>query len=308
VRTLCLGEAIVDLVCTRPLDPAAGSDAAGLGQAPAFAAHPGGVMANVALSAATHGADVALAAGVGDDRWGRWLRQQLGLAGVGLDLFELVPGFATPVAFVTVDPGGEPSYDLHGDGIRPLIEAVGPRLDEAVRGAGSLCLGSNTMVGEPERALTLEARRRALELGRPVVLDANIRVGRWEHPGRASTIVGACVSGCFLVKANRSEARLLTGETDPERAAAGLLAAGARNALITLGGDGALLRGEVSARVPATPARVVNTAGAGDVLLGVLLALLAQTDFYAPAIAAALPEAVAQAVRSVEGWAAVPRP
>ena len=63
--------------------------------------------------------------------------------------------------------------------------------------AGSLCLGSNTMVGEPERSLTLDARRRALELGRPVVLDANIRVGRWEHLGRAGRIVGACVSESF---------------------------------------------------------------------------------------------------------------
>ena len=104
MRTLCLGEAIVDLVCTRPLDPAAGSDVAALGEAPAFEAHPGGVMANVAMSVAANGADVALAAGAGDDRWGHWLRHRLGLAGVALDLFELVPGSVTPVAFVTVDP------------------------------------------------------------------------------------------------------------------------------------------------------------------------------------------------------------
>ena len=156
-------------------------------------AHPGGVMANVAMSAATHGADVALAGGAGDDRWGRWLRHRLGLAGVGLDLFELVPGFATPVAFVTVDAGGEPSYDLHGDGIRPLIEAVGPRLDEAVRGAGSLCLGSNTMVGEPERALTLEARRRALGSAGPSCWTRTSAWATGSTPAQASTIVGpAC--------------------------------------------------------------------------------------------------------------------
>ena len=306
MRLLCLGEAIVDLVCTQPLHPAVAGEQADFGDEPVFVAHPGGVMANVAMSAALDGAQVALAGGAGDDRWGRWLHRRLELAGVALDCFELVSGSVTPVAYVTVDDLGEPSYALSGDGIRPLIEALGPRLGEAVQTAGSLCVGSNTMVGEPERALTLDARRRALELGRPVVLDANLRLGRWQNPGRAATIVRGCVPDCFLVKANRSEARLLTGETDPERAAAGLLAGGARNALITLGADGALLRGEVSARVAATPARTVNAAGAGDVLLGVLLARLAQTDFYPPAIAAALPDAMALAARSVAGWAAVP--
>jgi len=37
---------------------------------------PGGVTANVAATAARHGGSVALAGGVGDDRWGAWLHDR----------------------------------------------------------------------------------------------------------------------------------------------------------------------------------------------------------------------------------------
>src|SRR5947199_10274239 len=76
VPTLCLGEAIVDLVCERPVaDPA---------EADVFHPHFGGAAGNVAHTAAALGADVALAGGAGDDAWGRWLRRRLQRAGGAL--------------------------------------------------------------------------------------------------------------------------------------------------------------------------------------------------------------------------------
>jgi fructokinase len=49
----------------------------------------------------------------------------------------------------------------------------------------------------------------------------------------------------------------------------------------------------------------VSTIGAGDTLTGVLLARLALSDFYPPAVAAALPEAVRESARACERWAAL---
>ena len=75
----------------------------------------------------------------------------------------------------------------------------------------------------------------------------------------------------------------MTGEDDPERAALSLVKAGARLVVITLGADGAILRGELRADVPAAlPVQVLSTVGAGDVLMGTILARLAATDFYPP--------------------------
>jgi fructokinase len=165
-------------------------------------------------------------------------------------------------------------------------------------------LASNTLVDDDERAATLAARERALELGHPVVFDANLRLHRWPHPGRAASVARECVPGAFLVKVNRAEAEALSGESDPARAAEGLAAAGARHVVVTLGAEGAVLRGELRRDVPGASARVVNAAGAGDALLGVLVARLAQSRWYGPAVAAALPEAVVAAARATERWGA----
>jgi fructokinase len=91
----------------------------------------------------------------------------------------------------------------------------------------ALFFTSNTLVGERERALTLAARDRALELGKPVVVDPNLRLHRWDTPARAASEARDLVKGAFLVKCNAEEARLLTGEDDAGRAAEGLLAMGA---------------------------------------------------------------------------------
>jgi fructokinase len=47
---------------------------------------------------------------------------------------------------------------------------------------------------------------------------------------------------------------------------------------------------------------VLSTVGAGDALTGTLLARLALSGFYAPAVAAALGEAVAAAAAACERW------
>jgi sugar/nucleoside kinase (ribokinase family) len=299
VRTLCFGEAIVDLICHRP--------AASLAEADAFVAHQGGVSANVAVTAARAGAAVALAGGAGDDGWGAWLRDRLDAEDVGLEWFRLAAGQRTALAFVTVDEHGEPTYELHGDTIAAAIAGLKRRLLDAVAETDALCFSSNVLAGKAEAALATSARERALELGRPFVFDANIRLGRWERSsGRAGAACGACVPGAFLVKCNAAEARMMTGEAHPEKAAASLLAAGAQHVVVTLGARGAILRAPGLRRdVAGRPATVLSTLGAGDVFLGVVLAALCKTDFYPPAIAAALPDAVEEAARTCERWGAL---
>jgi fructokinase len=297
VPTLCLGEALVDLVCERPVS--------GLAEADAFVPHFGGAVANVAVSTARIGAPVALAGGAGDDAWGEWLRARLAAEGVELEWFVPAPDLATPIAFVSVNDAGEPRYAIYGGGIEALIVGCGPRLDEAVERCDGLFFSSNTLAGERERELTLRARERALELGRPVCFDPNLRLHRWDRMERAAEAANACVPGALLVRCNRAEAELLTGEADPEAAAEALAAAGARLAVVTLGPEGALLRGEVRADVPGRPANVVSTIGAGDALMGVLLGRLALASWEPAAAVEALPEAIEASARATERWGAV---
>ncbi len=298
MRTLILGEALVDLICEHPVATPEEADA--------FVPHFGGAGANVAVTAARAGADVALAGGAGDDTWGRWLRRGLEEAGVGLGAWQLLPQVRTGVAFVTVDAQAEPDFVIYDQGLEATTTALGPLLVEAVGASEAFFFSTGTMVGAAEREATLAAHARALELGLPVVFDPNLRPGRWDNPGRATTVARDCVPGAFLVKANRSEARLLTGEDDPARAAEALVAAGAQTAVITLGADGALLRGQgIKRHVPGRPATPLNATGAGDTFAGTLLARMAAAAWYPPAIAAGLDAAVAAAAQATERWGAV---
>jgi fructokinase len=216
-----------------------------------------------------------------------------------------LPGVRTQLAFVAIDEHGEPTYELYGEPEQTTVPAVGPRLQELVRGSDALFLNSNTLAGRDERALTMKARALALDLGQPVVFDCNLRLHRWSSRADAAASANACVPGALLVRANQPEAELMTGESDPERAALALRKAGAAMVVITLGPGGALLRGSLRADAPAVPVRMHSTVGAGDALTGTLLARLALSGFYPPAVAAGLRDAVAAAAQACERWGAV---
>ena len=297
-RTLCLGEALVDLICEKPLED-------GLAGADAFVPHFGGAVANVAMVAAKAGASVALAGGAGDDPWGHWLRERLQEAGVDTSLFGLIPAAKTPVAIVAVNGAGEARYQIYGEQIGTVVHALSDRLEAAVRDSAALFISSNTLVGPEEREVTMRARELALESDRHVIFDPNLRLHRWRSRADAAACANACVPGAFLVRLNEAEATVMTGEEDPERAALALVKAGARMAVVTLGMDGAILRGEVRADVPGVPVSVLSTIGAGDVLTGVLLAQLTITNFYPSAVAAWLPEAVEASAAACQRWGAL---
>jgi fructokinase len=297
LRTLCLGEALVDLVGEDPGRP--------LPEISRFSPHFGGAAANVAVVAARLGARITLAGGTGDDDWGRWLQARLEHERVDVSLFALVAGRETPLAFVTVDQDGEPTYHLRGSQDGMLAPALGERVEQAVRGSAALFISTNTLVAVQERELTMRARELALELERPVVFDANLRLHRWSSRADAAASANACVPGALLVRANRAEAELMTGEADPERAALALVKAGARLVVLTLGREGAILRGALRAQAAGVQSIVRNTAGAGDALTGTLLARLALSGFYTSSVAAALPEAVAAGAAACERWGAI---
>jgi fructokinase len=211
-----------------------------------------------------------------------------------LHFWRRLPGEETAVAFAVLDRDAVPEFLVSGDGIRAAMLALEP-----------VVLDSNTMVGEAERRVSLDVRERVLAAGVPVLFDWNLRLHRWRDPGEATGVAQAVCESALLVKVNTDEARLLTGEADPARAPERILGLGCRLALVTLGADGALLRGDASADVPGLPAHVVDTTGAGDALFGVTLAALVHSGYDPAAAAAALPRAVEVAARTTETFGAI---
>ena len=267
-RVVCLGEALVDFVCERPV--------ASLGEADFFVPRPGGSLPNIAVAAARFGAPVELLGGAGDDEWGRWLRERIAAEEVDAERFVLMPGAATSHAFVSVDADREPSFAFYGDIERPAAYA-GDDLEPALAGEpGVLVVGSDTLLGEAEREVTMRAADIARERAWLILCDPNLRPRRWDDHDEMLRVIRALVANASVVKCNEGEAIRLGAEERVEDAAAALCSDGPDAVVVTLGRRGALV---VTAngveRVPGVEAEVVDTTGAGDSVAGVLAAGLA---------------------------------
>ncbi len=295
-RVVCLGEALVDFVCERPV--------AGLGEAASFVPRPGGSLPNIAVGAARFGARVEMLGGAGDDEWGRWLRERIVAEGIDVGRFVLMPGAGTSHAFVSVDARGEPSFAFYGDPERPAAHA-GDDLDPALSGdPGVLVVGSDTLLGEAEREVTMRAAAIARDRGWQVLCDPNVRPKRWADSDEMVRVIRELVAAAGVVKLNEAEARALTGAADAETAGRALCGVGPEVVVVTRGAHGALVvSAGRSEAVTGIDAAVVDATGAGDCVAGVIAAALAAG--VAPSeLAAAVEVAMSAAAGVVAVWGA----
>jgi fructokinase len=173
-------------------------------------------------------------------------------------------------------------------------------------GAGALVYSSTTLATDGERAVTLRARELALERGARVCLDPNIRPNRWGgDPAPAARASRDLIPDSTLVRANRSEAMAIAGVDDPRAAANELVALGAELAVVTLGAEGAVMRGACEAEAPAPDVAVVSTIGAGDAFMGTLVGELAVLDWDLERAGEALVPALDAAADACTRWAAL---
>ena len=265
---VCLGEALVDFVCERPV--------ASLGEAESFVPRPGGSLPNIAVGAARFGARVEMLGGAGDDEWGHWLRDRIAAEGIGVERFVLMPGAGTSHAFVAVAADGEPAFAFYGDPDRPAAHA-GDDLDPALSGdPGVLVVGSDTLLGDAEREVTMLAAALAQERGWQVLCDPNVRPNRWADRDEMVRVIRDLVAASTVVKLNEPEARELTGEGEAETAGRALCGPGPEVVVITRGSNGALVVADSgSEAVQGVNAVVVDATGAGDCVAGVIAAGLA---------------------------------
>lgn len=266
---VCLGEALVDFVCEEPV--------ATLADAASFVPRQGGSLANIATAAARFSDHVEMIGGVGDDEWGRWLRNRLEEAGVGVSRYDLLPGVQTSHAFVSVDSRGEPTFAFYGDKVRPSAHA-GAHLEGAITGSdGVLVVGSDSLLGDDEREVTMNAVSLARERGWAILCDPNLRPNRWGSRDEMVATISSLVAAADVVKLNESEALALTGVVSTEAAGETLLGLGPQAVIVTRGPHGAFVQTARSVTpVDGVVAEVVDATGAGDSVCGVIAAGMAR--------------------------------
>ncbi|MFN8114411.1 MAG: PfkB family carbohydrate kinase [Solirubrobacterales bacterium] len=263
---ICLGEALVDLICPEPV--------ADRSDARRFEVHCGGALANVAVAARRAGAPAALASACGDDDRGRLIRSLLEAEGVDLRFYGVVPGAPTAFAFAYLDLDREPFFEIHGAGIEAAITSLAGREEEIAAAASAIVFGSNTLVDPAGREVTLAICEQARRLAVPLLFDPNLRPGRWPDRDAAREQCLPVLSEATVLKCNIGEARWLLADerVDAGAAADALHALGPELVVVTAGTAAAVCRGAAVAEAAPPDVELVSPLGAGDAFMGTLAA------------------------------------
>ncbi len=136
-----------------------------------------------------------------------------------------------------------------------------------------LVVGSDTLLGDAEREVTMRAVKLARERDWEVLCDPNLRPNRWETREEMVRVISALVAGASVVKLNEGEALALTTRDGVEEAGAALLELGPSRAVVTRSARGALVFSDGSIEsVAGRDAEVIDATGAGDCVAGVIAA------------------------------------
>jgi ribokinase len=272
-RLLVVGSLNHDLVVAVERLPGAGETVLG-GE---LVERDGGKGANAAAAAGRLGATVAMVGATGADARGEGARRALEDAGVDVALVARLEDRPTGVAVVAVDAAGENQIVVAPGANAALTAAHVERALAARAGALDALLVSCEV---PDEAIAAAVRGAHAQGLRCVLNPA---------PARASLL--ALARWAPLLTPNRTEAARLSGEEEPEAAAAALTARTGAAVVVTLGAGGALLalpEGGPPARFPARAVAVRDTTGAGDAFNGALGARLALGDDLGAAVAYAV--------------------
>ena len=223
------------------------------------------------VAAARLGDRAALISGVGDDPFGRFVRDELADLGVDNRYVATHGEYPTPVTFCEIFPPDDfPLYFYR----RPSAPDLQVRADEididAIRAARLYWSTVTGLSEEPSRSAhfaAYEARQRAPF----TVLDLDYRPMFWESPAAATEQMRRALPRVTVAVGNREECEIAVGEHHPGKAADALLDLGVELAIVKQGPRGVLGKTRHSSvTVAANDIEVVNGLGAGDAFGGSL--------------------------------------
>ncbi len=282
---LAFGEALVDLISEQTVSS--------LAEAGRYNRFLGGQVTNVAFNVARLGGRAAVVGCVGDDGFGRYIRQQLSLAGIGTDYLRLTSQSPTTVV-VNARQTMTPDFvicrgaDSH---IRPADEHLA-----AIKTSRAVHTSAFALARDPARTTILQALETARQSGCLVSLDPNYHPRIWPDVADLPGVLREACQFAHITKPSLDDCiRLFGPDLSPMAYVEQFLSWGPEIVALTMGSQGVLLATADGSRVRIKPGDVdvADVTGAGDAFwAGLLTALL---DGYPPAEAACAGQMVAEA-------------
>ncbi|NNU45344.1 sugar kinase [Ramlibacter montanisoli] len=261
----------------------------------------GGDTSNAAIAAARQGAQVGYLSAVGDDVYGRmlrelWQREGVDHAGVRTDAEAFTAAY-----FVTHDAQGHHfSFFRKGSAASRMKPQDLPR--ERIASARVLHLsGISAAISDSACDTCFAAVDIARTAGVQVSFDTNLRLKLWPI-ARARAVMRELIRLSDICLPSMEDVQAISGLQAPEALLDFCLQLGAKVVALKMGAQGALVTdGKQRWQLPPHRCTPVDATGAGDTFGGALLARLVAGD----ALRDAARYAVVAAALSTEGYGAV---
>ncbi|NBV09933.1 MAG: carbohydrate kinase [Chitinophagia bacterium] len=264
MKVLCIGEALIDMICT--------DRGSRLADGQNFLKKAGGAPANVAAAIAALGGQVDMAAKVGKDPFGQHLIDLLNEMGVNTKWIIQDPNSFTTFAFVSLMEDGERDFYFNrgADGQLSMADLATINLNEY----SIVHFGSATgFLPGPLQATYIDLLNKAKAAGALISFDPNYR--HLLFPNNTASFITQSwhfIQSCDFFKLSDEEAMLITELDTVDAAAAALRAKTNAVFAITLGKEGTLLSTshgtEIISSIPIT---AIDATGAGDAFVGAVL-------------------------------------
>ena len=234
-----------------------------------FEACPGGAPCNVLAMLRKLGKSCAFVGKVGNDMFGKLLKEVITDAGINADALVMDDKIPTTLAFVQTFANGDRDFSFYRKpGADMMLTADELPLD-TIANARIFHFGTLSMTHEGVRKATEKAVAAAKEGGALISFDPNLRPPLWEDLEDAKEAIAWGLAQCDILKIADNELEFMTGETDFCKGAA-ILHQKYPNIKIlnvTAGADGSysFYGEEAPVFVPSCKlGGVIETTGAGD--------------------------------------------
>jgi len=230
----------------------------------------GGAPFNFAFHCQQLGHDAAIVSRVGDDELGRELREEVKRLGLTDEFIQTDSEHPTGTVRVTVDDRGQPSYEIVTAIAWDYVES-NPDLDTFASQVRAICFGSLAQRGTTTRHTIRRCVKFARKFGRLAVCDINIRKPFLEYEWLLW-----CREHCDWLKMSDDDERTIEYYFADE-----IWRVPLPIHIRTRGSEGAVLTALTrdnrdpnhTIKLPAVPATVVDTVGAGDAFTAAMVCL-----------------------------------
>ena len=239
-----------------------------------FEANPGGAPCNVLAMLTKLGKKTAFIGKVGNDMFGRRLKDSL--EEVGIDTRNLVMDEVvhTTLAFVHTFEDGDRDFSFYRNPGADMMLTKEEVQDELIKSSRIFHFGTLSSTHEGVREATRHAIQVAKENGLIVTFDPNLREPLWKNLDDAKAEIEYGISQCDVLKISDNEVEFMTGTNDytagvakiRERFDIPLI-------LVTMGKEGsrAYYDGRIVEAAPFLQENTIETTGAGDTFCASIL-------------------------------------